>query len=77
MDEVKAAARLSAALGRKIEPRDIDFVHGSYVSLGPGRIFELYQGNACYAGDGRWFKNGRPWDKAGDERNVPRPLDMG
>ena len=75
MDEVKAAARLSAALGRKIDPGDIDFVHGSYVSLGPGQVLKLYAGNAAYAGNGQWFKNGRPWERVWDDRNVPRPLE--
>jgi hypothetical protein len=76
MDDVKAAARLSAALGRKIRPEDVEYVHDAYVCLGPGKIYELYAGNACYAGDGHWWKNGTPWEKAGEERNEPRPLNL-
>jgi hypothetical protein len=77
VDKALAAARLSAALGERIRPEDIEHVEGSMVLLGPGKGYELYAGNACYAGNGRWFKNGRPWGRAGQERNVPRPLDLG
>ncbi len=81
MDTIKAAARLSAALGRKIRPEDVEHVTASYVILHPRdgerQVFELFGGNACYAGGtGVWWKNGQVWEKAHEERNVPRPLNL-
>lgn len=77
MDETKAAARLSAALGERVRPEDVEHVSGSFVVLRSGKGYELYAGNAAYTGNGVWMKNGRPWERAGQERNVPRPLDLG
>lgn len=74
MDNALAARRLSAALGRKIAPEDIEYVFNSYVSLGDGGVYRLYAGNVCYAGRGVWMKNGREWLEAWEEKNVPRPL---
>ncbi|ADB76166.1 hypothetical protein [Geodermatophilus obscurus] len=80
MDETTAAARLSAAIGRKIDPAEVEHVEGAFVILRPlpRRIYQLHAGNVAYEGDAAmWWRNGRPWERAGDERNTPRPLELG
>ena len=74
MDNALAARRLSAAIGRKITADQIDFIEGNYVCLVGGKVYALYAGNACYAGDGLWMKNGAEWHEARDGKNIPRPL---
>ncbi len=81
MDKSLAARRLSAALGRKISPEEVEYVQGSYVCLGPGKVFKLYAGNACFIPGGKsgepvWMKNGELWERAWDEKNIPRPLPL-
>ena len=75
MDNALAARRLSAALGRKVSPDEIAFIgERGLVSLASGKAYTLFAGNACYAGNGLWMKNGREWAEAWEEKNIPRPL---
>ena len=73
MDNALAARRLSAALGRKFAPEDVERLIDGYVRAGR-KIYCLYAGNACYVGNGVWMKNGREWVEAWDDKNVPQPL---
>jgi hypothetical protein len=59
-----AARRLSAALGRKVAPEDIEEVFQEYVRLTSGQTVALLAGNAAYLGNGEYMKNGKAWPDA-------------
>jgi hypothetical protein len=73
MDRTKAAARTAAALGEKVTADDVEHVLEDMILLTDGRVVSLCGGNAALvkdgAGEGRWMRNGRPWDDP-----DPRPL---
>lgn len=57
-ERAKVASRLSATLGRKIEPADIAWIHDRAVSLKSGEIVHLLGGNSAYVGGGAYYRNG-------------------
>jgi hypothetical protein len=60
--------------GTPISPEDVDVVYeGHLMRLTDGRCFSLAGGNAAYAGDGKWFRNGKPWNIQPHEKVRPLP----
>jgi hypothetical protein len=82
VDKTLAARRLSAALGRKVAPEDVQDVfedqRGTTVCVkaegGSYAIFPLYAGNVTYRGEGTWMKNGHELHEDWFDTNELRPV---
>ncbi len=72
---ILAARRLSAALGRRVEPEDVQYLSSDckLVRLKGDLVFMLSGGNTAYCGDGVYMRNGKPWDQSSYDGGL-RPL---
>lgn len=61
-ERAKMASKLSATLGRKVEPDDFERIDDRAVTLTSGETVHLLGGNSAYLGDGTYYRNGMPWD---------------
>jgi hypothetical protein len=68
-EEQRLARRLSGALGRKIDPAEIEDAGDDYVRWGD-RLVPLLRGNVAFV-DGAWHRNGRCLTEAEADRLLP------
>lgn len=71
MDKQLIARRLSGALGRKVDPDDIDVMDGESVVFKDGSYAGLLTGNIAYDGKS-WWRNGQRLTAAETETEVAR-----
>jgi hypothetical protein len=68
MDHALAARRLSAALGKRIDPADIAAIHGDLVALKSGEGYTIKPGNGAFAHDPdadgfyRYYRHGKIYE---------------
>jgi hypothetical protein len=73
-EEQRLARRLSGALGRKVDPSEIEVVDADYVLM-DGQLVGLLRGNCCFY-DGSWWRNGVELSEQEADRLLPREPSM-
>jgi hypothetical protein len=70
-DVMKLARRLSGALGRKVDPADVEPCGDDYV-LWDGRLVPLLRGNVAYVPGVGWHRNGQRLSEQEADRLLPK-----